>query len=304
MQVKGDLIRAVIEMCHAKNAAAAADSRAQLERLLAVDIVDITATHLDPHPTVRRILADRPAPIRQMSDKLLSDFNAMLPWGAISSDLNGRVIGSSWTSAKRCVQSALIDPRLEMLDAHYPIRGKHVLEVGCFEGLHTIGCLAFGATVTAIDSRMENLLKTVSRLWLYGFVADVQPWDLEDAAVPAAIPEGWDMLHHIGVLYHQTNPAESLALLAARTRETILLDTHVASNRVEATNHYSALGRTFHYVRRGEASTSPFAGTRDHAKWLLVEDIEWICEQAGFKIAKSEVRQERNGARALIWAMR
>ena len=304
MQAKGDLIRTVIEICHAKDAAAAANSRAELERLLAADIEDITATHLDPHPSVRRILADRSAPINQTSDRLLSDFNAMLPWGAISSDLDGRVIGSSWTSSKRSVQSALIDSRLTALNAHYPIRGKHVLEVGCFEGLHTIGCLALGATVTAIDSRMENLLKTVARLWLYGFAADVQPWDLENATVPANIPAGWDMLHHIGVLYHQTNPAESLALLAGRTRETILLDTHVANNRAEAIDHYSALGRTFHYVRQGEASGSPFAGMRDHAKWLLVEDLEWICEQAGFKIAKSEVRQERNGARALIWAMR
>jgi SAM-dependent methyltransferase len=304
MQSKGDLIRKVIEFCHADNANLKASARSQLEQLLDAPLERAAISLLEPHPTVERVLVGHQAPVDHLSDRLLAEFNAMLPWGAMSADRNGRVVGSAWSSSKRSKQQPLIDRRLLEFSERLSLDGEHVLEVGCFEGLHTIGCLALGAKVTAVDSRMENLLKTIARLWAYGYMADVEPWDLEEPEVPSNIPESWDILHHIGVLYHQTNPAESLSLLAKRTRKAIVLDTHVASGVDGANAQYEALGRSFSYLHQGEEPISPFAGMRDHAKWLLADDLHWICENAGFRIEKSEVREERNGSRALVWAFR
>jgi SAM-dependent methyltransferase len=304
MQVKGDLIQAVIAFCHADSEAAVQAQRDAILRLIEERPEGGAIDRMVPHETVDAVLAGRTAPLNGLSDRQLSELNGLLPWGAMTVDAGGRVLGSAWSSIKRNRQSPLIDQRLKNFDAHYPIAGKRVLEVGCFEGIHTIGNLALGASVTAVDSRIENILKTLTRLWAYGLAADVRVWDLEQPDVPAGIPADWDMLHHVGVLYHQTNPAESLAQLVDRTREAILLDTHVAQDAETATGSYEALGRTFRYEHQVETSISPFAGMKDHAKWLLTEDLEWICTERGFRIIRSEVRQERNGARAMIWAVR
>lgn len=304
MQIKGDLIQAAIAFCHAGS-----DAEAQVQRQIISKLIEETPQLEDirpvtPHDTVGEVLADRMAPVDHLSDAQLAAMNALLPWGGITTDSAGRMVGGAWSAIKRSSQSPLIDPRLRAFDQRLAIRNKRVLEVGCFEGIHTIGILALGGHVTPVDSRMENILKTLVRLWAYGYTADIQVWDLEQDAPPATAPDSWDILHHVGVLYHQTNPAESLSMLLERTRDAVLLDTHVAFSVERATGSYDALGRSFPYERRGERPVSPFAGMRDHAKWLLACDLEAICEAQGFVVAKSEVRQERNGARAMIWAFR
>lgn len=275
-----------------------------------VGLLDVAATAEKsptsdkPHPATAKLLESRQYPLRYISSDQLDEINSMLPWAALTGNLDGKLLGSAWTTTKRASQQPLVERRLSEFNEACPLDGAHVLEVGCFEGIHTIGCLALGAKVTAVDSRMENILKTITRLWAYGFSADVQIWNLEEHDVPPTIPPEWDILHHIGVLYHLTNPVENLSLLASRTRKGIILDTHVATDAT-ATKSYDVDGNSFRYQHKGERRISPFSGMMDHAKWLMVDDLVGICESNGLKdIRRCEVREERNGSRVLLWALR
>jgi len=305
MQARGDLIRAVIDFCRTNDAEDQQRLRKQIAGLLDVAAsADRSPVRDTPLLATVELLEPRQYPLRHLGVDQVAEINAMLPWAALTADIDGKLLGSAWNTTKRASQQALVEERLRDFVDACPLEGKHVLEVGCFEGIHTISCLSLGARVTAVDSRMENILKTLARLWAYGYSADVQVWNLEEREVPPLIPAEWDVLHHIGVLYHLTNPAENLGLLASRTREALILDTHVATDET-ATKAYSVDGRRYRYQRKGERRISPFAGMMDHAKWLLVEDLIDICKVNGLKdIRRCEVREERNGARLLLWAFR
>jgi 2-polyprenyl-3-methyl-5-hydroxy-6-metoxy-1,4-benzoquinol methylase len=245
--------------------------------------------------------------IGSLSDELLASFNRLLPWAAMTVDSKGRSVGNAWSSTKRTYYNALIDPRLRDFDKIWPLEGKHVLEVGCFEGIHTLAALLLGASrVTGVDGRIENILKTMARLWAYDQTTELLLWDLEKE-VPNTIPEHWDMLHHIGVLYHLTNPVEHLDVVLPRTRGALMLDTHVALDDAKAKFTYTVGDQTYAYQKHIEAGIeiNPFAGLSDHAKWLRTDDLIAICQRHGFKTVNLiEDRAERNGRRVLIHAFR
>lgn len=244
-------------------------------------------------------------PVSALTDEQLQLLNALLPWAAPTVDESGRQFGSAWSSKKRAKVQALDQIRHERFDEVYPFKGKRVLEVGCFEGIHTISMLSRGAAVTAIDSRMENLLKTLTRLWAYGFTADVELWDLELPEIPASIPEEWDVLHHIGVLYHLADPIRHLKAVLPRTKGALLLDTHIAADEESAKRSYEVDGRTYRYYHHGENTVQPFAGMLDHAKWMLLSDLEDLLKEQGFTdVQVKSNRVERNGRRITLWAFR
>ncbi len=308
MQQRGDLMQLVIGLFQSDDPA----TRARIAKDIAAQAqaaVKVPPASEKPLPKPRErdlaLLENRVSPVTTMTDAELDALNALLPWGALTADAAGRVVGSSWSDHKRSNVQPLIDERIVEFDRVLPLAGRHLLEVGCFEGIHTIGALTRGARVTGVDSRMENILKTLARLWAYGMSADVRVWDLELGDPPATVPQRWDVLHHIGVLYHLSNPAEHLAIALDRTGAGVLLDTHVATDEADASESYEALGRTFRYARKDERPISPFAGMRDHAKWLLIEDLEAICRDRGFTdVRVRNVRDERNGKRVLIWAFK
>jgi tRNA (mo5U34)-methyltransferase len=113
------------------------------------------------------------------------------------------------------------------------------------------------------------------------------------------------LLYHVGVLYHLRNPVDHLLALARSTAEVVMLDTHVATP-ASADRIYQAAGGSFRYQLYREGSRADaFAGMCDHARWLLLEDIEQVLRMAGFgRVEIAEQRQERNGPRALVCARR
>jgi SAM-dependent methyltransferase len=245
-----------------------------------------------------------PFPVSAMSDEDLSKLNTILPWAAITVDEHGRHLGSAWSEDKRANVNKLVERRHVAFDEAFPLKDKHVLEVGCFEGIHTISLLALGAKVTGVDSRLENLLKTNTRLWCYGFDAHVKKWDLEEEA-SVDIPASFDVLHHVGVLYHLSDPVGHLRDVLKRTGEALLLDTHVARDKEDTTSEYAVGGKSYRYYHYGEDTASPFGGERDHAKWLLLDDLQDIIRGEGFgDVRVVSDRNERNGRRITLWAFR
>lgn len=253
-----------------------------------------------------KAIAGRAIPASAMTDADLDTFNNLLPWAAMTVDPAGRVIGRPWSAAKRSGVHHLIDSRQNEFNAAFNLAGRHVVELGCFEGIHSIGLLLLGATVTAVDGRIENVLKTLARVWAYGLNCNVINWDFEEAP-NELLPARWDVLHHIGVLYHLSDPIGHLNAVLPRTGGAVLLDTHVADSADVATLEYEVDGAKVRYRRKPEpnASSAPFAGMRDHAKYLVLEDLVEHLRSHGFTDTRvASDRLERNGRRVTLWGFR
>jgi tRNA (mo5U34)-methyltransferase len=84
-----------------------------------------------------------------------------------------------------------------------------------------------------------------------------------------------------------------------------MLDTHYARDQ-DARETYDVNGESFHvgrYVERGRRDA--FSGMRPTSKWLRLEDIETVLRGTGFDTVEIvESREERNGARVLLFAER
>jgi len=117
--------------------------------------------------------------IDSLTDDELREVNRLLPWSCFTADSSGRRFGRRAWAGKREVPQAIPDPRIVQLNEKFGLSDKHVLEVGCFEGVHTIGLAMFARHVTAVDSRIENVVKTMVRCGFFGYSTQVFKCDLE-----------------------------------------------------------------------------------------------------------------------------
>jgi hypothetical protein len=86
----------------------------------------------------------------------------------------------------------------------------------------------------------------------------------------------------------------------------VLLDTHYTE---EPTGSYEVAGRSFRYWRFDEIgdrdSLTVFSGMSEHAKWLTLDDICALLQEAGFdQVEVLDTERQRNGMRVQILARR
>lgn len=240
--------------------------------------------------------------INTMRDSDLEKLNNLLPWMCFTEDIRGRKFGNIAWEGKRSKPEIIPDERIIKLNALFNLSNKSVLEFGCFEGIHTIGLAHFSAEVYAIDSRVENVLKTLVRSNLFGVKPSVGVSDLENNEDFNRLPIA-DIVHHVGVFYHLKDPVEHLFKLKTLARNGILLDTHYATQEM-AQEKLIHKGKTYQYYTHKEGGVKDvFSGMYDHAKWLLLEDIVSILQSTGFSdilIYRDEI--ERNGPRVTLYA--
>ena len=234
----------------------------------------------------------------------LAELNRLLKWNCFTVDSRGRRLGDRARAGKREEPQEIPDYRTPMLDRAFALADKHVLEIGCFEGVHTIGLCDRARAVTAIDSRIENVAKTVLRCYLYGHSPDIRRCNVEVADELAQLPDV-DVVHHVGVLYHLVDPVAHLELLNRKVRLGLMLDTHVATAE-QATETLTSGGKQYPCRRFNEGGVAEvFSGMYAHASWLTLETLVALLKDLGF--ARTEVleqRAERNGPRVLIMAHR
>lgn len=237
--------------------------------------------------------------IEGLSDEDLERLNACLPWAAFVEDSKGRQFGRP---SKRSVPQQIPDRRVVLLEKSLDLSAMSVLELGCFEGIHTVALAERARRVVAVDARLENVLKTVIRCWAFDVTAEVGLWNVEES-IPEHMDARCDLLFHVGVLYHLTDPVGHLQTMRSLVSDSLLLDTHVALMK-DATRSYKVDGVTYRYQLQGEANrVSPFAGVGDHAKWLTEEDLLCALGNSGFgEVRVVERRDERNGPRVLLTA--
>jgi tRNA (mo5U34)-methyltransferase len=246
-----------------------------------------------------------PTPLlERLSDDDLERLNALVPWQCFTADARGRRLGSSAWTGKRTEVQEIPDRRLLHLNSCYDLSDRHVLEIGCFEGVHTTALCRMAKSVTAVDARVENVVKTIVRTSLYGFSPSVFVVDVDhslegDQALRA------DAICHIGVLYHLADPVRHLQALHRLATDVVLIDTHVAPAD-DDTEEYEVDGVAYRYRRYLEGGREDaFSGTSSHSKWLTLETLTSVLVSSGFEgVDLVEKRDERNGPRVLLHAWR
>jgi tRNA (mo5U34)-methyltransferase len=242
--------------------------------------------------------------VESLTDAQLDELNSLLHWNCFVADSKGRRFGAPTKKGKRDTPEPIPDPRLALLVERFGLADKSVLEVGCFEGIHTIGLCRTAARVTAIDARVENVVKTIVRCALFGARPSVFVHDVEQTAPPPQ-PLDCDVAHHVGVLYHLRDPVGHLARLGPLVRLGMMVDTHYAEPD-QATKEHESSGRRFRHFEFEEGGhENVFAGVYDHAKWLTLDGLREALGLAGFpkvEIVRTDV--SRNGPRVLLFATR
>ncbi|HXH22448.1 MAG TPA: DUF1698 domain-containing protein [Dehalococcoidia bacterium] len=237
----------------------------------------------------------------ELTDQELDEINKMLDWHA-GTLVDGRLLGRLGVKpGKREAPAAIPDYRIVELDRRLGLRGKSVLEVGCFEGIHTVGLRMFTEDVTAVDIRPTNVVKTLARLSFHGTWAKVFRADVEALGVEFG---AFDLIFHCGVLYHLMAPVEHLIRIGPMCRF-LFLDTHVARNEPNIET-VEVAGAIFRAARHGEGGwVDPFSGKGPYGVWLTWDSLQAALVCAGFHyIDVIEHREERNGPRVALLATR
>ena len=238
-----------------------------------------------------------------LSDAELQELNGLLPWKAFVADSRGRRFGQAASATKRNKPGVIPDPRIVELDRRFRLSDKVVLEIGCFEGIHTVALAKFARHVIACDGRISNIAKTAVRCAMYQVSPTLFTWDVEKEP-PKGQSIDCDVLHHVGVLYHLLDPIAHLETVLPHVRHALLLDTHYAAE-AQATEVYSAAGREFPFrAYREHGLNDPFSGMYSFARWLRLGDLMDYLRSRGFTKLEARERQERNGLRVAIYAER
>jgi hypothetical protein len=241
--------------------------------------------------------------VELLDDETLAELNDLLPWQSFTVDGKGRRFGNWTRPGRRDQPQPVPDPRTAVMDELFDLHDKHVMEFGCFEGIHTVGLCQLAREVTAVDGHLENVVKTIVRTAFYGhrpntFLFDVER--LEDLGFEV------DVVHSLGVFYHLREPVRHLMQLGKLARVGVFIDTVVA-DPAKATESMVVDGSTYHYERYEEPQgrKAVRAGLYDHSKFMLVDDIVRVLGAAGFEqVIPFEPVWEREHLKATIVARR
>jgi tRNA (mo5U34)-methyltransferase len=236
-----------------------------------------------------------------LSDRQLEDFQEAVAWETAMRLPDGRTLGRP---GKRGSISEPGDFRVRALDARSNLSDKRVLELGCHEGIHTVQLAGVAKEVVGVEVRPKNVVGALTRL----FVHDVRNARivLEDVRDLDASFGSFDVLFHVGVLYHLLDPVEHLYRVAPLA-DAILLDTHYETP--ETTRERSDLtheghGYNAYLVREGGWADS-FSGVESASRWLDRDSLLVLVGDVGFgQVEVLDDRRERNGPRITVLARR
>lgn len=235
----------------------------------------------------------------RLTDEQLQDFQEAVAWESALRLPDGRVLG---VPGKRGGISEEGDFRVQALVERVGLEGKTVLELGCHEGNHTVQLAKHAGQVVAVEVRPKNIVCALVRLFVHDarnvrvVLADVRELDEWFGR--------FEVLFHVGVLYHLSDPVDHL-YRAARLAETMLLDTHYET--LDSSRERADLRRGdvpyVAFVRREGGWESTFSGVEETSRWLERESLLRLVGDAGFPhVEILDDRRERNGRRMTLLA--
>jgi len=244
---------------------------------------------------------------RKLDPESLHTLNCLLPWSSYNKLEGSMIIGSAYTSHKRSAPHRIPDKHVDVIQESCDLKGDcSAIEFGCFEGHYTASLATIFQKVYGLDSRIENVVKTLVRCWFLG-LEDKVSVDLINLETENLVQfyqaryqlDTIDLAHHRGVLYHLADPVAHLIDVSNLCKKYLYLHTQYASPEQAVSDYESSLGnyQVFKYTEKS-INYAPFAGMVSQAIWLQKSDLFSILKQLGFtQIKEISDTQERNGCR-------
>jgi SAM-dependent methyltransferase len=215
------------------------------------------------------------------------------------------------------------DARIAWLRARLDLAGLRALELGSFEGGHSLQLHAAGARVLGVEAHTEHFLKALVVKNALGL--DGAQFLLGDfTAFLRADTRTFDLILACGVLYHMTNPAELIALCAARSPRlflwSVVYDDAVVPDRVRprisgprTLSHDGFEYRAFEhrYAAEGGRALSEkgvfCGGTESFSTWLELPELLRVLGHYGYRVVDQQTNRApnpRHGRNVLLLAER
>ncbi len=237
-----------------------------------------------------------------LTDQQLHDFQGAVQWKTGMLLPDGRVLG---VPGKRGGITQRIDFRVAEVARRMDPATKTILEVGCCEGIHTVQLAQICRRVVALEVRPKNIVATLTRLFVHGVenakvvLADVRDLDSSFGS--------FDVVFHVGVLYHLMQPVEHVHRLS-RLADTLLLDTHYCRDDTKFRRSDEQFDgkdyRAFLYTGEG-GWADMFSGVENTSRWLHQQALLDAVRDAGYDALEIiSDRIERNGPRMTLLARR
>jgi SAM-dependent methyltransferase len=236
-----------------------------------------------------------------LSDRQLDDLQQALAWETGFRLPDGRVLG---VAGKRGAVSEGRDFRVQLLADRGVLAGKRVLELGCAEGIHTVQLGELAEEVVAVEVRPKNIACALVRLFVHEVenarlvLEDVR--DVDDGF------GSFDVVFHVGVLYHLPDPVEHLFRISGMA-DVLLLDTHYETDATKRPRaDLTREGKSYQaYLYREGGWRDAFSGVEDTSRWLERESLLELVQDVGFdQVEIVSDRIERNGSRITMLATR
>jgi tRNA (mo5U34)-methyltransferase len=112
------------------------------------------------------------------------------------------------------------------------LRGKSLLDIGCWDGFYSFESERRGARVTSVDCwRPENFFRAHRALDSQAEFHELSVYDVTREHLGA-----FDIVLFLGVLYHLRHPLLALEQVCEVTREFAIIETHVIDNIYQSQN--------------------------------------------------------------------
>ena len=184
------------------------------------------------------------------------------------------------------------DQRLKYILYFLDVRGARVLELGPFEGHHTILLDKMGAReIVGLEARADNVVKcqwTRSQYELTNaqfHMVDIGA--LYRGELPMPVAGGFDLLFCLGWLYHVPDPGRALAWCCGLA-PTLFLGTHYVETCADRAlpgqdEEYRYGNRTYRVRRFSDGGPDdPLAGLSPFSRWLFRDDLVRLLHNCGY----------------------
>lgn len=235
-------------------------------------------------------------PPQKWTDEQLQEFQTAHDWRTARLLTDGRLLGKG----KVVIQPAG-DPRVNAVREKLG-EGLRVLEVGACEGQHTVLLAPFCREVVALEVRPRNVVGALIRQLIHG-VRNVENLVMDAREVGPHLGR-FDLIFHVGVLYHLPDPVEHLFRLKG-LGDALLLDTHYATEDLSFPEDTLRRGAGAYRTRlyREQGWSDAFSGVEEASRWLYRDDLLSLVREIGFpRIEVLREKREPNGPRIGILA--
>ena len=171
-----------------------------------------------------------------------------------------------------------------------PLKGKTVLDLGCFEGGHTYQFEKKGAICTGIEANTASFLKCLINKNTLHMSSNFLLGDCMEFLQEASIQQKkYDLIWCCGILYHMKNPLKMIELMSTITDTFYIWTLYVPEEEAEAWDpvniidqtapNFSCKGYRYYYPQRYDRE---YAGSQTFCIRLTQSSIVTYAEKLGF----------------------